>query len=154
MTDDTHPPEPINVLHVDGYPPFVELTAEFLEGTRPPIRTEPAGTARAALDAVEAGGVDCVLSGYELPDATGLDLLADVRAVDPELPFVVLTAARESAVEREALRRGTTAFLRKEAAPEQFERLATVIATAAASRAPRDAPMPAPASPDAPRRQP
>jgi CheY-like chemotaxis protein len=153
MTDDPHPPDAITVLHVDVYPPFVELAREFLERTGPAFRIRPVGSRSGAIAAVDDGDVDCVVSGYELPDGDGLALLEDVRAVDPELPFVLLTALREDDLEREALGRGATAFLRKDATPEQFEDLATVIATAVGTTPQRDAPAPTPAAPDAPPRQ-
>lgn len=148
-----HPPDPITVLHVDAYEPFTEVTATFLERTISSFEVRTARTAGEALDAVTDGDVDCVVSGYELPIENGLALLEDVRDVAPNLPFVMLTAKRGEAVERAALGRGATAYVRKEGDPEQFERLATAIAAAVSDPSPPESPPVQRPRRDAPRRQ-
>lgn len=58
------------------------------------FETVTAGTARAALQAIEAGDVDGALVDLNLPDADGLELIRDIRATERgrQIPVVVLSA--------------------------------------------------------------
>ncbi len=78
-------------------------------------------SAEEALEVIEREPVDLVLSDLQMQGMSGLDLLDRVRAVDRELPFVLLTAhaSIESAVE--ALRSGATDYLQKPVRPEHLE---------------------------------
>lgn len=62
-----------------------------------------AANAHDALAMARAGGISCVLMDLGLPDAQdGLDLIADLRTMDAQLPVVVLSgAARELATLRD-----------------------------------------------------
>jgi signal transduction histidine kinase len=69
-------------------------------------------TLRAALDAAN-GPFDVALLDLGLPDASGLDGLAALNALVPELPAVVLTGARDPALAARALVAGAQDFLVK-----------------------------------------
>ncbi len=56
---------------------------------------------------------DIVLADYSLPDYTGLDALARVRALDPLLPFILVSGALGEERAVEALRAGATDFVLK-----------------------------------------
>ncbi|WP_251343701.1 ATP-binding protein [Haloplanus halophilus] len=105
--------ERIRVLHVDDDVDIGDPTAPHLEheGDRFDVETVPdAGTALGRLD---AGGVDCVVSGHDLPDRTGLEFLRAVRDRRPDLPFILYTAAGSEAVASEAISAGVTDYLRR-----------------------------------------
>lgn len=72
-----------------------------------------AHTASQALDAVAALAPDLALLDIYLPDANGLDLLAQLREVHPELDVIVISAARELDTVRRALRGGIIHYLMK-----------------------------------------
>lgn len=55
-----------------------------------------AGTGQEGLDLIHAGGVDLVLLDIGLPDITGLEVLARLRAEGSPVPVIALTA-RDSA---------------------------------------------------------
>ncbi|MUW14278.1 GAF domain-containing protein [Halorubrum sp. CBA1125] len=67
-----------------------------------------------ALDAVGEGRVDCVVSGYNLSGVDGVELLAAVREVAPDLPFVLFTDAGSEAVASDAIGAGVTDYVRAE----------------------------------------
>jgi DNA-binding NtrC family response regulator len=71
------------------------------------------GSGRAAIDAVRAGGVELVVADLRMPDVDGLAVLDAVRALQPELPVIVMTAfgAIDSAVE--SIRKGAYHYLTK-----------------------------------------
>jgi len=84
-------------------------------------RTAPGGGP--ALDLLlspKAGGISLVLLDLIMPDVGGIDVLTKLRAVNAELPVIVLTAKGgiDSAVE--AMRAGATDFLVKPASPERI----------------------------------
>jgi two-component system sensor histidine kinase UhpB len=56
---------------------------------------------------------DIVLADHSLPDYTGLDALARVRAADPLLPFILVSGALGEERAVEALRAGATDFVLK-----------------------------------------
>jgi DNA-binding response OmpR family regulator len=73
-------------------------------------------TARAAL---AAGRPDAILLDLTLPDGSGLDLCREVKAADPTLPVVVVTANR--AAGRDAAECGADCFLPKPVEPDDVE---------------------------------
>ena len=80
-----------------------------------------------ALDAAEAITVygiskpDAVLLDVGLPDRSGLDVLAELHAADPEVRVAMLTAERERSVVLRALELGVRDYLTKPFAVERLE---------------------------------
>ncbi|MDX2974076.1 response regulator [Kribbella solani] len=84
---------------------------------------EVVGTANSGDQAVAALTdlrPDLVLLDLYLPDVFGLDLIARLRAVRPEVDILVITAAREAEAVRGAVRQGVVNYLLK---PFGFEDL-------------------------------
>ncbi|AFZ72856.1 bacterio-opsin activator domain-containing protein [Natronobacterium gregoryi] len=123
----------ITALVVDNEPGFAELACEMLERERDAIDAEPATSTVDALERLEATGappVDCIVSDYAMPRMTGLELLEQVRAVDPDLPFILFTGRGSEAVASEAIDAGVTQYLQKRAESEQYAVLAAEIVNA------------------------
>ena len=68
---------------------------------------------REALEAASAGKFDAVLSDIYMPDMGGLELVDALRATDPNLPIVLMTAQGSLQVAVEAVTRGATDFIGK-----------------------------------------
>jgi len=66
-----------------------------------------------ALLTVGVQNFDLILSDLQMPQMSGLELLAEVRDVAPQLPFLMMTADPEVHVRRRALALGVQAFLEK-----------------------------------------
>ena len=115
------------VLHVDDDPSFAELTATFLETEEPRLSVVTVGDADAALDRLEAGDVDCVVSDYDMPGRNGIELLETVRERDPDLPFVLFTGKGSEEVASDAVSAGVTDYLQKEPGTDQYTVLANRI---------------------------
>jgi two-component system NtrC family response regulator len=67
-----------------------------------------------ALERLAAGGIDCVLLDYRLPDTAGLDGLRAVRARHPDVPVVIVTGAGSEHVAVDAMKLGATDYVVKE----------------------------------------
>jgi len=115
------------VLHVEDDPGVIEGVERALERETIEVVTEP--DPRSAL--ARADGVDCVVSGYELPAMDGLELLERVRDEHPELPFVVFATDGSEAVASRAISTGATDYLPVPDG-EAYDRLTAVVSEAIA----------------------
>lgn len=115
MSSESRPerqPAPRGVaLVVDDDPAIRTLVTDLLawEGVR--TRELPSGESLA--EAVEREEVTLVVLDKEMPGASGLDLVADVRRRRPGLPVIVITAFGGAGVRTQAIRMGATAYLDK-----------------------------------------
>src|SRR5215467_1460705 len=87
---------------------------------------------QAALDRLQQGGIDLVLSDLRMPFLTGLELLPRAKAVAPDVDFVMLTAFGTVEEAVKAMKDGATDFLTK---PFQRAQLVKVVRQALERRA-------------------
>lgn len=99
------------VLVVDDDALVRRAAARTLEGGG--FRTLALADARDAVDAVRSGGVAAVLSDIQMPGMDGIALLRAVRALDADVPVVLMTGSPtlESAIP--AVEHGATLYLVK-----------------------------------------
>jgi len=72
-----------------------------------------AGRGEDGLDQLRDGRQDVVLLDVMLPGSDGFDVLAAIRAIDPELPVIMLTARGEVADRVRGLDLGATDYIAK-----------------------------------------
>ncbi|WP_058367255.1 PAS domain-containing protein [Haloparvum sedimenti] len=104
---------PVRVLHVEPDDDFAADAREALERFAPEVDLDRVATADDATGRLADGTYDAVVAAGELPDRSGIDLLAAVRENDPDLPFLLVTGAGSETVAAEAVREGATDYLRK-----------------------------------------
>ncbi len=95
--------EPVLLL-VEDNPADAELTSELLAevpGYR--YRLMVASRLAEALEVLQSEPVHAVVLDLNLPDSTGMETLNRVRAVDPDVPVVVLSGADRPGAEGETL---------------------------------------------------
>ncbi len=93
---------------------------------------ERALSARQALELLERSGpFDAILTDLRMPEASGLDLLSEVRRRDPEALVLVLTAFGDAGAAGEAIRAGAYDFISK---PYDLGELRSTLARALARR--------------------
>lgn len=90
---------------------MLTLLAMRLEANH--YRTEQAINGAQARARVARGGLDAIILDLRLPDASGLDLLAEFRERAPDVPVIMLTAHGTIDTAVEAMRRGAFGFLTK-----------------------------------------
>ena len=103
--------EPVLVLLIADQPAVGDRAAAAIEGHADRFAVTRVDTAAEGLDAVGAEAVDCVVSGYDLPDTDGVEFLRAVRDRDGDLPFVLFTARGSEAVASEAIAAGVDEYL-------------------------------------------
>ena len=79
-----------------------------------------AATGREALDIVRRGEVDVILMDIAMPDQSGVDALAAIRARAPELPVLILSGYPEEHYATTLLRPGASGYLNKDCDPEEI----------------------------------
>jgi len=77
------------------------------------FRVTSVRTGREALEAASASEYDAVLSDVYMPDGGGLELVDSLRAANPRIPIVLMTAQGSLQVAVEAVARGATDFIGK-----------------------------------------
>lgn len=75
---------------------------------------------REALDLVSSKAWDVVVLDITMPGRSGVDVLADIKALQPKLPVLILSACSEDQFAIRVLKVGAAGYLRKESAPEEL----------------------------------
>jgi DNA-binding NarL/FixJ family response regulator len=88
--------------------------------------TGEAANGREALELARGGDLDVLLMDISMPDQSGVDALAAIKARFPDLPVLVLSGFPESHYATTLLRQGASGYLNKECDPEE---IATAIRT-------------------------
>ena len=117
----------VRVLVVDGEPGFADPAASRLETRDDRIEVVTIDGGEAALDALSSGSFDCVVSGYELAESDGVELLETVRDRYGDVPFVLFTGSGSEAVASEAISAGVDEYVRRDEPADQYARLASAV---------------------------
>ncbi len=110
------------VLIVDDHP-ITRSGLSYLINHQPDMVTCcEAQNAAEALTGVLEARPDLVLTDFTLPDKNGLELIKDIKAVQPELPILVISMHEESLYAERVLRAGARGYITKEEGGERLMR--------------------------------
>ena len=109
---------PLRVLVVDDDPGMRDGMAMSLK--RSGFFAEQARGGEEALRMIRPGAYDAVVTDLRMPGMDGLQLTARLKAVDPTLPVLLITAFGSLETAREAMRLGAFDFLSKPFSPEEL----------------------------------
>ena len=79
-----------------------------------------ASSGREAVDIVRRGDVDVILLDISMPDQSGVDALAAIKARAPDLPVLILSGFAEEHYATTLLRQGASGYLSKDCDPEEI----------------------------------
>ena len=113
--------EPATLLVADDDPGLRESLERTL--TREGYRVVLASDGRAALERVQAGGVDLIVTDLRMPGLTGLELLRAAKAIMPDVDVILLTAFGTVEEAVKAMKDGAYNFLTKPFRREQLIKL-------------------------------
>jgi putative two-component system response regulator len=104
------------ILVVDDDPHVLESTCSLLGGCG--FHAIPCGQSGEAMHRLRENTFDAVLSDIKMPGLSGIELLENIHAVNPEIPVILMTAFVEFDLAVEAIKKGAFDFILKPFTPE------------------------------------
>src|SRR2546427_1281295 len=105
--------EQTRILIVDDAPDLLDTLREYLEGFGDGYVVETAARGIEALEMVARARPHLVILDVEMPGMNGIQVLKSLRAVDPTIPVIMLTATTDASVASETLRQGAVSYAPK-----------------------------------------
>jgi two-component system, NarL family, invasion response regulator UvrY len=87
-----------------------------------------ASNGREALDIVRNELADVILLDISMPDQSGVDALAAIKARAPDLPVLILSSFPEEHYAMTLIRQGAAGYLRKDCDPEEIAKAIRTVA--------------------------
>jgi two-component system, NarL family, invasion response regulator UvrY len=111
---------PMNVLLVDDHSMIRFGVRQLILNRWPDAHIEEASTLATALALVRSKLWTVVIADLSLPDAQGIECVAQLRRAAPKLALLVLSLHSESAYATQVMRYGAMGYMTKERAPEEL----------------------------------
>jgi len=105
--------EHARILIVDDDPDLLDTLREYLEDLGDGYVVETAARGIEALEMVARARPHLVILDVEMPGMNGIQVLKSLRAVDPTIPVIMLTATTDASVASETLRQGAVSYAPK-----------------------------------------
>ena len=133
-----------NLLIVDDEQSYRQLLTLVFETDGHNIRTAKNG--REALEMLQAGPAEVIITDVRMPDMNGIELLREAREVYPDIGVILMTAFATVETAREAFKLGADDFIQKPFDVEElkiivkkaFERQTLIVENRAFKRAQRE----------------
>src|SRR5262245_37066036 len=120
MSDAT---EPVRILIVDDDDVDRAILRRAIERSDMTAQVDEADSFQAVKERLAEGGYDCLILDYALPDATGSELVADLRGSGIVTPILVVTGNQDDETEQALVDAGVTDYLPKgEVSPKRLAR--------------------------------
>jgi len=115
---------PATILVVDDEPNSLFGVCQALneEG----LKTIPAQSGKEALQKIKSDSIDLLITDERMPDLSGIQLLTEVKRIDPQIPVILITAYGSVSLAVDALKQGAFYFFEKPIFPN-LERFVTII---------------------------
>ena len=110
----------IRVLIADDHDIVREGVKQIVSETSDITVGGEARTGAEALDHARQGGCDVVILDLNLPDRSGLDVLAQLRALNGDVPVLILSMHGEASYAARALKAGASGYVSKSTAREHL----------------------------------
>ncbi len=108
------------VLLVDDHPVIRQGIRRILTHAFSDFTVAEAETGEQAIQFSQASAWDLIILDLSLPGLSGLDVIRDVRRVQPQARIIVVSVHPPHQFARRALSVGAAAYLEKSAAPEEM----------------------------------
>jgi DNA-binding NarL/FixJ family response regulator len=110
----------MRILLVDDHPVVRHGIRTILTERLKDAVVGEAGDAASALMQVRSADWDVVVADISLPGTNGLDLIKELRRLQPTLPTLVVSMHPASQFARRALAAGAAGYLTKDSPPDEF----------------------------------
>ena len=104
---------PVQILLVEDSTGDARLIQEWLADAGTSFSIENARKLSEALQRLERGGIDLVMSDLSLPDSQGMETFEKLHAAAPLVPLIVLSGLDDETLAVETVRRGAQDYLVK-----------------------------------------
>jgi two-component system chemotaxis response regulator CheY len=121
---------PKTVLVVDDSAMMRKIVIKNLRDCGYDVTIIEASDGKEGLDKFAAGGIDLVLSDWNMPNLDGLAMVREIRKLDPDkkVPVIMVTTEGSADKVKEAVMAGANNYLAKPFTPERFkEKLAKIL---------------------------
>lgn len=110
----------VKILIVDDHAVVRQGVKQILDGRFDKATLGEAKNAQELLDLIRKAKWDVVILDIGLPGRSGLDVLGDIKKINPRLPVLVLSAYPEDQLATRVLKAGAAGYLSKESASEEL----------------------------------
>ena len=111
----------IKVLIADDHAVVRSGLKQILDETGGEIQVQgEAANGREVIEKVQAQDWDVLVLDITMPGRSGLDILKDIRQMQPRLPVLILSMHAEEQFATRVLKAGAAGYLNKESAPEEL----------------------------------
>lgn len=122
-----------NLLIIEDDAAFCQMLQKFL--TKRGYDVETSFTAPEAKEKFEATNFDLILTDLRLPDYDGIQLLGDIKSVNPKTQVIVMTGYAEVGSAVNAMKKGAFDYISKPFTPDE---IVMVLDNALQAQVPRD----------------
>ncbi len=122
-----------NLLIIEDDAAFCQMLQKFL--TKRGYDVETSFTAPDAKEKFEATNFDLILTDLRLPDYDGIQLLGDIKSVNPKTQVIVMTGYAEVGSAVNAMKKGAFDYISKPFTPDE---IVMILDNALKSQVPRD----------------
>jgi two-component system, NarL family, invasion response regulator UvrY len=110
----------INVLIADDHAIVRSGLKQILEETPDIVVAGEAANGREVLEKLHALQWDVLVLDITMPGRSGLDILKDIKQINPGLPVLILSMHAEEQFATRMIKAGASGYLNKESAPDEL----------------------------------
>ena len=110
----------IRILIADDHPIVRQGFKQVLSDTADLLVADEAGSGQEVLALVAKKEYDAILLDISMPGKSGLEVLKELKAVNPKIPVLILSIYPEEQYAIRALKAGAAGYLTKASAPEEL----------------------------------
>ena len=111
----------IRVVVADDHPLIRRGLKSIIDYNDETVLAGEAGNAEEAVEAVKKGDADVIVLDYHMPGMSGIDLIKAVKAANPNVGVLILSASPEEAIAFRAIKAGASGFISKSKADDELE---------------------------------
>ena len=121
----------IRVLHVDDDFDTLKISKKFLEAiSNNSLQITSLQVPQHVFSMLQSNQFDVIVSDYQMPDYTGLQLLKDLKEQQIDIPFIIFTGRGREEIVIQALNLGANYYIKKGGDPiSQYRQLLHTIET-------------------------
>ena len=112
---------------VDDSKDILELSELVLGKENQDFNIETTTNPHEVLERFQEKNLDAIVSDYDMPQMTGIELLEEIRELDRDFPFILYTGKGTEEVAIDAINAGVTDYFQKEAGTDHYSLIANSI---------------------------